>query len=206
LSLYHKNKNIMHISIKLLSLVFVLGLIFTACKKDPEEDVVIKGCKDPLSDNFNAKATEEDGSCTYKKRFISKYDINVLCGQASAIFQDASMEITENTKKDRVNFVISSLAGNIIFDGVITKDEVVIDTIIKGLTVNAKAILPILDDTQVKANVTLKSKLILSADIKKLSGDMDVNIANAEELIYNGVTIPAGTSLPDKCTFTGTKK
>lgn len=196
----------MHLSIKLLSCLFILGLTLSSCKKDPEIDIIVKGCKDPLADNFNANAEEEDGSCTYQKRFISQYDINVLCGRASAIFQDATMEITSNTKKDRVNFVITSLAGNIIFDGIITKNDVVIDTIITGLTVNAKAILPILDDTQVKANVTLKSKLTLSDDAKKLNGEMDVIIANAEDLIYNGQLINAGTSLPDKCTFTGTKK
>lgn len=199
-------KYTMHTSFKLLLFIISLGLVISSCKKDPEIDEIIQGCTDPLADNYNNKAERDNGSCTYQKRFISKYDINVLCGQASAIFQDASLEISENPKKNRVNFTISSLAGNIIFDGVITKNEVVIDTIIKGLTVNAKAILPILDNVAVKANVTLKSKLTLSSDAQKLTGDMDVNIANAEDLLYNGVTVPAGTSLPDKCAFTGTKK
>lgn len=196
----------MQISTTLLSVLIIVGLAVSSCKKEPEIDPIITGCKDPDGDNYNAKADVDDGSCTYQKRFISQYDISVLCGQASAIFQDATMEIKENSKKDRVNFNITSLAGNIIFDAVITKNEIVIDTIIKGLSVNAKAILPILDDTPVKANITLKSKLTLSNDAKKLTGDMDVNIANAEDLNYNGLLIPAGTSLPDKCAFTGIKK
>jgi hypothetical protein len=197
----------MHLSIKLLSCLFILGLTLSSCKKDPEIDIIVKGCKDPLADNFNATAEEEDGSCTYQKRFISQYDINVLCGRASAIFQDATMEITSNTKKDRVNFVITSLAGNIIFDGIITKEYVSIDTIIPSLSMKANALLPILpEDLTVKAHITLKSKLTLTDDAKKLEGDMNVTITNAESFFYNGTEVMEGLFLTDNCTFTGSKK
>jgi hypothetical protein len=196
----------MHTSFKLLLFIISLGLVISSCKKDPEIDVIIQGCTDPLADNHNNKAERDNGSCTYQKRFISQYDINVLCNAASAIFNNAGMEIKENSKKDRVSFNISSLAGNIIFDGLITKDDVTIDTIIQGLVVNAKAINTSFPDEDIKASVTIKSKMTLSSDARKLTGDMNVVISNSEPLVINGLTIPPGQNVTDKCTFTGTKK
>lgn len=186
--------------------ILSLTLMISSCKKDPEIDVIIKGCKDALADNYNKDAEEEDGSCTYQNRFISKYDVNILCGAASAIFKDATMEITANAKIDRVNFLIGSIAGNIVFDGIITTSTVKIDTIIKDLVVNAKNINSGFPDQNVKADVTMNSLLTLSSDAKTLSGDMDVKIKSNENIVIGSAVIPAGTAVEDKCTFKGTKK
>jgi len=54
---------------KLLYLFLVLPLIFSSCKKEEDEVVtptVISGCTDSDATNYNASATADDGTCTYK--------------------------------------------------------------------------------------------------------------------------------------------
>lgn len=113
--------------LKFTVVLVCFALVNFSCKKDPETDPVIKGCRDAQADNYNANATVDEGNCYFQKRFISAYNVNILCGAASAVFKDATLDITENTK-ERVNFNIGSIAGSIIFDGVITKNTVNIDT------------------------------------------------------------------------------
>jgi len=53
---------------KLLYLFLTVSLIFSSCKKDDDEVVtptVISGCTDSDATNYNASATQDDGSCTY---------------------------------------------------------------------------------------------------------------------------------------------
>jgi len=154
--------------LKFTVVLVCFALVNFSCKKDPETDPVIKGCRDAQADNYNANATEDEGNCYYQKRFVSGYDVNILCGAADAVFKDATLAITENPKKDRVNFNIGSIAGNIIFDGVISKNTVNIDTTIQGLIVNAKNLDDAYPDVDVKANVSMKSLLTLSDDGKKI--------------------------------------
>ena len=113
---------------------------------------------------------------------------------------------TENTKKDRVNLNIGSIAGDIKFDGVITSNTINIDTIIQNLVVNAKKLNPIYPDIDVKANVSINSLLTLSDDSKKLNGNMKVGLVTTESFTINGIEIQAGTPVNDDCTFEGVKK
>ncbi|MBK8886378.1 MAG: hypothetical protein IPN46_07405 [Saprospiraceae bacterium] len=192
--------------LKFTVVLVCFALVNFSCKKDPETDPVIKGCRDAQADNYNANATVDEGNCYYQKRFVSGYDVNILCGAADAVFKDATLAITENPKKDRVNFNIGSIAGNIIFDGIISKNTVNIDTTIQGLIVNAKNLDDAYPDVDVKANVSMKSLLTLSDDGKKLSGNMKVGLVTTEPFTINGIEIPAGFPVNDDCTFEGVKK
>ena len=49
---------------KLLYTFLAASIIFSACKKE-EDEVVVNGCTDASANNFNANATNDDGSCTY---------------------------------------------------------------------------------------------------------------------------------------------
>lgn len=192
--------------LKFTVILVCIALVNFSCKKDPETDPVIKGCRDALADNYNANATVDEGNCYYQKRFISVYDVKVLCNNATQIFNGATLEITENTKKDRVNLNIGSIAGDIKFDGVITSNTINIDTIIQNLVVNAKKLNPIYPDIDVKANVSINSLLTLSDDSKKLNGNMKVGLVTTESFTINGIEIQAGTPVNDDCTFEGVKK
>lgn len=45
-------------------------VVFSSCE---DEKVKVKGCNDPLSENYNPKAEENDGSCRYKGEVVFYY-------------------------------------------------------------------------------------------------------------------------------------
>lgn len=66
----------------LISVFIAVAFCLTGCKKDEEKDqesssVVVNGCMDANATNYNAEATNDDGSCTFptpKNLFYSDGD------------------------------------------------------------------------------------------------------------------------------------
>lgn len=189
-------------------LIIFSGLIITGCKKDPEvenEDII--GCTDPAADNYNASATKESGNCTYQNRYSSIYEINVLCDQASALFADAQLEIKPTVNKNQVAFYITSSATDIHFFGtIISKDTVVVDTLIPNFKADLKNLVPIVPESQiVTVDLGIKTRLGLSKDLKGLNGDMKLKLISKDTVIYDGLKIPPIT-LDDNCDLKAIKK
>ena len=162
-------KSILNFSLVLL----VFSLVFTSCKKDPEEPNIVKGCKDSSADNFNASSTEDDGTCTYQKRYLGEYTGNFDCkDQFEAIFNTADIIIDERLSKSEVNIIIKSTIGDLPVLGIIKRDSLYVDATLTGLKIQAKDINPQLPDIEITANGTVKTTLLISSDNKILTGDL----------------------------------
>ena len=61
---------------KIIYCFILVSLIFTACEKDEEQDQAqeVLGCTDDCALNYDAAATDDDGSCMYS--FLGTYTIS----------------------------------------------------------------------------------------------------------------------------------
>lgn len=200
------------LGMKILKSTFILLLItsvvFTSCKKDPEEeDIKIEGCTDAAADNYNPDAAVNNGECYYQNRFISEYDVSVLCNQATEIFEDAKMSIQSAGNRDQVFFSITSSATDISFFGdIVNRNLVTIDTILKDFQADLKDLTPLVTQSQVvTVDLGIFAELSLSTDIKNLSGDMALQLISKDTIDYNGLKIPPIT-LEDECRLSADKK
>jgi len=193
-------KSILNFSLVIL----VFSLVFTSCKKDPE---VTAGCNDSSADNYNASVTEDDGTCTFQKRYLGEYTGDIKCaGIFAAVFSMADLSIIETINKNTVNIIIQTTIGPIPVVGNITKSELNVDALIPDLSIKPSDILTGASETPIKADGEIKSLLTLSSDGKVLTGILTIKLTTKEPTTINGIPIPAGFTLNDDCPFTGTKK
>jgi hypothetical protein len=181
-------------------------LLITGCKKDPE---ITRGCTDSLADNYNSKATEDDGNCTYQKRFLGAYAGAFSCTDAfAAVFSMADMQIDERLSKTELTMTIQSTIGPLIVLGkIISKDEIEVDQVLENLSVIPEDIIVGGGTTPVLCRGEVKSILKISTDNKTLTGDLNLKLTNSEPIVIGGFPLPAGfVNLTDKCAFVGSKK
>ncbi len=108
------------LSIKTLALLALLATstIFVSCSDD--EDVSIRGCTDPESLNYDASATESDGSCEYlSDKLVGTWEINDFVSDGDDLIQLGYIKGAEISFDDDGEFELSyTIGGNYIeFDG-----------------------------------------------------------------------------------------
>ncbi len=193
-------KSILNFSLVIL----VFSLTFASCKKDPE---VTSGCSDSSADNYNASVTEDDGTCTYQKRYLGDYAGDIKCpGSFAAVFSMADLSLMETLDKNTVNIIIQTTIGPIPVLGKITKSELNVDALITDISIKPSDIVPGASEIPIKADGEIKSLLTLSDNSKVLTGVIKIKLITKEATTISGIPIPAGFTLSDECPFVGTKK
>lgn len=179
-------------------IVIVFSLVFVSCKKDPETTT---GCNDSTADNYNVSATEDDGSCTYQKRFLGEYAGSFDCKDAfAAIFNTADIIIEERISKSEVLITIKSSIGDLPVLGIIKRDSLFVDATLTDLKIQANDINSQFPEIEIIANGSVKTTLLISSDNKILSGDLYLTLKPTSPIEYSLIT------LSDVCGLVATKK
>ncbi len=184
-----------------LKSAFLMGALaigaigFTSCGEDEPE--VVNGCTDELGDNYNANATNDDGTCTYFDRFVGTWEGTFNCGGALALlFTSADIQVAKGVGDNEVSVVVMStrLPAPVPLTGTITKDQLMVTTSLPNVP------LDILDQVDGEAfSIDVNGTLTLNADGTEISGDLDFKLV---ELNLGGA-IP---DINDTCTYTATPK
>jgi hypothetical protein len=170
---------------------------FDAMATDDSGNCIYPGCLDEDGDNYDPKFNEDDGSCTYFNLYVAEYDGNFDClGTFAGLLDEASASITqkpgdENT--DEITVIVSNPATDItlLLDGVITKDEAVIDTYIQNF-----------EYTLVVGEITIEGPFevfvngtLTRTDDNTLAGPITIRIDKTELAL----------SVSDTCNYTATR-
>ncbi|MCB9309018.1 MAG: hypothetical protein H6567_03035 [Lewinellaceae bacterium] len=182
----------------------IIGFILSGCKKEPE---IIKGCQDSLADNYVANADEDDGSCTYQKRYLGNYVADIVCdGAFKDAFSMGSLSINETIDKSTVSIIIQTNIGPLPVAGTITRDSLKVDAVLQDLNIDKKLINSSLDEGTVLTDITLKSTMSISSDNKNLAGPLSAVIKTKEDIFIFGVPIAKGFEIKDNCTIDAVKQ
>lgn len=160
-------------------------------------DCIFRGCTDEDADNYDPKHNQEDGSCTYFDLFLGDYDGTFECmGPFADLLDEAASEITKkpgDENSDQITVIVSNPATEItlLLDGVITKDQAIIDTYIQNFEYTLEAG-PLVVEGPFEVFVTGT----LDRDGDTLSGPIKIRIDKTE----------LSLSVSDDCIYTAIKK
>ena len=90
--------------------IFFLSLLSTATAQ-------IAGCTDPLANNFNSSATQNDGSCTYNEASVAptaSFSLAANLTETSGLISWNSYIWTQNDSNDLNIYVLDSSNGNLV--------------------------------------------------------------------------------------------
>lgn len=111
------------------SMLFIGASTFTSCGK--------QGCTDSEANNYNADATDDDGSCTFDRtKFIGTYTVNESCSSGNYNY---SMSIAE-ASANKMTVTITNL-GNFqsnVLNATVSGDAITIPA--QTLTIQGNAV------------------------------------------------------------------
>ncbi len=78
-------KNLTKINL-FIAITLIASIALYSCKKKTDTSMVVKGCMDSSSLNFNPNATQDDGSCTYPRdAFVGLWNISDTATRTSPV-------------------------------------------------------------------------------------------------------------------------
>jgi hypothetical protein len=179
------------------ALLATMSVAVSSCGDDEPE--IIMGCTDSVADNYNADATDENGSCTYQDRFSGTWPGTFSCqGLLAALFTSADVTVAPGATSDAVGITVTSstLPFPIPLNGTITRDDLTINVTLPNVEFTGLDIIPGYEGEMF--NITVAGTLSISEDNSTLSGDLNFTL---EETTSGGI-IP---TITDTCNFTATK-